>query len=91
MPNTIFSDKLFSEYELEVIDKVILELGHERADKLIKKTHEKGSLWSNTKEKYNISFENSKISNIKIELSDLVKSNNLLYNNFVEARELMLF
>lgn len=91
LPNKTFSDDLFSEYELGIIDKVISDLGNERTEKLIKISHEKGSPWSKSKEENNVSFENSKISNIVIELSDLVKSNELLYNKYSEAKDLMLF
>jgi len=92
IPNRQFDKRLFSDYELEIIDQVITELGNKRAEELIKLTHAEGSLWGKTKKKYNVAFSNSKkTTNYNIELSDLVKDDKNRYHNFQEAKDMILF
>jgi len=71
-----FDDSEFSDYEIELIDKVIDEYGAYDKDKLIELTHEKGGLWKqvvdeNKLEEY---FKKENTSSCEIDLSRLLKN-----------------
>jgi len=91
-PIKSFDDNLFSEYEIAILDKVINDLGSKKANELIQLSHSAGSLWDKAVKKYNITFTDSmKISNYSIELSDLIKDDELKFYNFQEAKDMKLF
>lgn len=90
-PAKKFDDSMFSDYELEVIDKVILELGSKNAHDLIDLSHQEGSLWDIVKKRNNIDFSNCKTTNYPLDLSELVREDPDKYFNYQEARDMMLF
>lgn len=52
----IFSDLLFTDYEMELIEKVLGEYGNKAPDDLVKYTHREGAPWDVACKKHNISF-----------------------------------
>jgi len=51
-----FDDSEFSEWDLEIIEKVLSVYGQKTADELIQVTHEKDSLWYKTISKSGVKF-----------------------------------
>lgn len=90
-PAANFDDSMFSEHELEIIDKVILELGNKRAQDLIDLSHQEGSLWDIVRKRNNIDFTHCKTTSYPIDLSELVREDSEKYFNYQEARDMMLF
>lgn len=92
-PIKAFDDSCFSDYDFEVIDTVVSELADKNAEYLIKLSHQKGSLWSDSVEKNKIDFShsNSKTTNYNLDFFDLVKNDPEKSINYREALEIALF
>jgi uncharacterized phage-associated protein len=92
-PAVEFKVDSFSEYELEIIDKVIAKYKNYSAEELVTLTHEKDSLWSITKQENDIDFENSlaNISDVSIDLKRLIIGDKQKLSNYEGAREMMYF
>lgn len=90
-PKKDFSDDEFSKYELGVIDNIIKKYKGVNAEGLVDQTHGANTLWSITKEENNIEFDSeiAKISNYSIDLSRLVKDDEMKMDNYLGAQDLM--
>jgi len=84
-----FDDSEFSDYEMELIDKIIDQYGYYQKDELIKLLHEEGSLWHKIVEVNHLeqTFKNENTSHYKIDFSELIKSDPLKLNVFKTAQE----
>jgi len=84
---------LFSEYEFEIIDKVISNYGKLSSEDLVTLTHEQDSLWSITKQENDIDFVNSlaNISNVSIDFKRLIAGDKQKLSNYEGAYEMICF
>lgn len=86
-----FDKSEFSQYELELINRVIDKYGSKKPSELVEITHAKGGLWDLTKKENDLDFSIANISDVSIDLSRLVKGDPEKYENFKEAEEQMQF
>lgn len=86
-----FDKSEFSQYELELINRVIDKYGGKKPTELVEITHAKGGLWDLTKKENDLDFSIANISDVSIDLSRLVKGDPEKYENFKEAEEQMQF
>lgn len=92
LPRKEFSDEEFSEYELEIVNKVITEFKDKTTSQLVDITHKAGSLWDITRKEHNLVFSSiANISDVSIDMSRLVKDDPQKYSNYMEAAERMSF
>lgn len=63
--------KVFSAYEMDIINSVIAQCEDKSADELTDQTHSEDSLWSQTVAQYGISFAESGRSDHQINLNEL--------------------
>ena len=93
VPLVHFDRTLFSEYELEIIDKIISKYGTLTSEELVILTHEQESLWNTTKQENDIDFVNSpaNISNVSIDLKRLIAGDKQKLSNYEGAYEMMCF
>jgi len=93
VPLVHFDRTLFSEYELEIIDKIISKYGALTSEELVIHTHEQESLWNTTKQENDIDFVNSpaNISNVSIDLKRLIAGDKQKLSNYEGAYEMMCF
>lgn len=63
--------KVFSEYEMDIINSVVAHCESKSADDLTDETHQDNSLWSKTVALNNINFDKSGRSNYIVNLNDL--------------------
>ncbi len=70
-----FNDDEFSDYEMEMIDRVIDQFGHYDGEALINLLHEKGSLWDKIVEANHLMavFEKQNTSEYRIDLSEILQ------------------
>ncbi|OAV66910.1 putative phage-associated protein [Bacteroidales bacterium Barb6XT] len=92
-PIASFNDDRFSEYELELIHRIISEYKTATSEQLVQITHEKDSLWDQTKTENNIDFSSpvANISNCSIDLSRLIEKDEIKKDNYEGAKEMMYF
>lgn len=88
-----FNDSEFSDYEIELMDKVIDQYGNYDSDALINLLHEKGSLWDKVVESNQLSsvFEKQSTSNYRIDLSEILGEDlhkKELFNNAKDSLKL---
>lgn len=69
-----FNDDEFSDYEIELIDRVIDQYGHYDGEALINLLHEKGSLWDKIVEANQLMplFEKQNTTDFRIDLSEVL-------------------
>lgn len=77
----------FSDCELELINAIIDEYGQMSFEKMSKKTHEKGSLWSKCVEKNNIDFSKNPKTSYKLDFKNLIKGNEELCCVYEDAKD----
>ena len=80
----------FSQYEMEIIDDIIIRYGKKTADELSDITHKNDSLWSAIVKEENISFIDGK-SDVQIPLIRLNTGNVEKEEVYKEALEYMQF
>ncbi|MCM1531503.1 MAG: Panacea domain-containing protein [Bacteroides sp.] len=88
-PANTFDDSEFSELDMEVISDIAERYGKLSASQLVKITHRKGSLWSNTKEREHISFTpDNSTSEAEIDFSELLDDGmkKTVYYNALESK-----
>jgi uncharacterized phage-associated protein len=90
-PARSFDNSLFSDYELEIIHKVVSELGNKRAQDLIDLSHQEGSLWDVVSKRNNVDFAKCKTTTLPLDLSELISDDPVKFFNYQEARDMMLF
>jgi uncharacterized phage-associated protein len=90
-PRKKFSDDEFSKYELDLIESIIEKYKNVKAEELVEETHGKNTLWSITKEENSIEFDSevAKISPYSIDLSRLVRDDEVKMDNYLGAQDLM--
>ena len=80
----------FSQYELELIDKIISNYAAYETDEIIDYLHtHKDSLWKGVVENESIDFNSNKISNHSINLRNIVEgndTNSYLYDSYFATR-----
>jgi len=93
VPATQFCEDSFSEYELDIIDKVISKYGSLSSEDLVQLTHEQDSLWTKTKLENDLDFEQSiaNISNISIDFKQLIADDKQKLSNYEGAYEMVCF
>lgn len=97
MTNTIiepakdFDDAEFSEFEMEIIDRVLKKYKHYNSAKLVELTHRSDSLSSITKDEYNLDFIDSNTSDHIIDFTRLLNNDEIKYDNYNGAKETMMF
>ena len=74
--NNKFDDAEFSEYEMELIDKVIDEFGYYKKEDLIELLHEEGGLWKKVVNEKGLEkvFEHEMTSPYKIDFAELLRN-----------------
>jgi uncharacterized phage-associated protein len=90
IPVRKFDDSEFSDYEIELIDRIIDTYGTYNSDQLIKLLHEENSLWHKIVKENNLEdkFSESNTSPFTIELTDKIKGDAQkldLYNSVKES------
>lgn len=63
--------KVFSEYEMDIINSVVAHCESKSADDLTDETHQDNSLWPKTVALNNVNFDKSGRSNYIVNLNDL--------------------
>lgn len=80
-----FDDSEFSDYEIELMDRVINKYGHLDGPELVELLHEDGGLWKSIVIKNNLldEFKTKKTTNYTIDLSEKLNDNFMksLFNN----------
>lgn len=69
-----FDDSEFSDYDLEIIDKVIEECKDKTARELVDLTHKAGGPWDVTKKRNDLDFSIANISSVSVDMGVLVES-----------------
>jgi uncharacterized phage-associated protein len=94
-PVSKFDDSEFSEYEMELIDKVIKDYGRLTSAQLVDLLHKNGTLWEKEVKENDLEwlFEHEKITNspIKINFEDLFEKDPLKKHIYQSAKENMRF
>jgi uncharacterized phage-associated protein len=67
-----FNDSEFSDYEMDLFDRVIQDYGRETSENLIARLHEDHTLWSKIVRENSLVFDTKSTSSYKIDLSDLI-------------------
>lgn len=87
-----FDDSEFSNWDLEIIEKVITKYGSLSTGELIRLTHQKGSLWNTIVENANIHFSQSnQTSDASLNFLELIKGDDYkktVYYSTLENMEL---
>lgn len=90
LPKDNFDDQIFSDYEIELFDRIIQKFGKMNSEQIIEILHQEGTLWDKKVKEENLreTFEilDGK-SNVSIEFTDLVKDalKRLAYKSAYEA------
>jgi uncharacterized phage-associated protein len=91
LPKVSFSDDKFSDYEMDIIDRVIKEYGNKKPSELVNLTHKKGSLWDITKKEHNIIFDNDyKVSDYSVDFKRVIADDPEKLENYNGAMEIMM-
>jgi uncharacterized phage-associated protein len=93
-PQKKFDDSEFSEWDLEIIERVLNQHGKKSAKELVLLTHEEGSLWDNAIKRANVKFStDDKTSDEVLNFFELVENDNYkksIYFSTLENLELKL-
>jgi uncharacterized phage-associated protein len=81
----------FGEYHLEVIDSVIQKYGHLSADELSDITHKDDSIWSIAVKENKLDFNKTDKTDIKLDLTTLIKEDSDKYNAYLDALDNIQF
>lgn len=84
-----FDDSEFSDYEIDLFDRIIKEYGDATSELLISRLHEEGTLWSKIVKEQNLekTFEHKQTSPFSIDLSQLVANDPYKLELFKNAQE----
>lgn len=87
--NNHFDDSEFSDYEMELIDRIIKDYGYYKKEDLIDLLHEKGSLWDKIVDEKGLEkvFQKEKTSPYKIDFSQLIADDPQKLEVFKTAQE----
>ena len=94
-PKSVFDDSEFSDYEMNLIDEVILKFKDKSADEIIDVLHLEGSLWykiveeENLQEKFEIDGENT--TPFEIDFTDLIEQDADKLNHFIASKDTIEF
>lgn len=91
VPKKKFEDDEFSEYDMEIINKVIETYKDNTASNLVDLTHAPGSLWDVTKKENELDFSIANISDISMDMKRLVKDDELKSMSYSEALDSACF
>jgi len=83
-----FNDLYFSEYEMELFDKVINEYGKHNAEVLIEMLHKEESLWSKMVKRFGIDFSANNTSGYTINFAEKIENDKLklsIYHSSIES------
>ena len=83
--------KLYSRYEMNMIDKIISKYGSMSADELTDITHLENTLWSKVVNENKLTFSDSGRSDCEIHLSRLIEGDEEKEEVFEDALEYMQF
>ena len=93
-PMKKFDDSEFSEWDLEIIDKVLILYGQKTSDELIQLTHVKDSLWDKTIQRKGVKFSNdNQTSDEILNFLELIENDDFkktIYFSTLENLELKL-
>ena len=89
-PKVAFSDKKFSDYDMELIDRVIDKYKDTKPCDLVNLTHQAGSLWDITCKENNIVFDNYNISDYSLDFKKLI-DDDIKMENYIGALDAMMF
>lgn len=91
-PKVNFDDSEFSDYDLEIIERVITKFGNMSPKDLVKLTHKEGSLWDIAKKENHINFDNSNTtSDCSLDFTRIISDDELKLSNYYGAKETMMF
>lgn len=91
-PKVSFDDSEFSDYDLEIIERVITKFGHMAPKDLVKLTHKEGSLWDIAKKENHINFDDSNTtSDYTLDFTRIISDDELKLSNYEGAKETMMF
>jgi uncharacterized phage-associated protein len=84
-----FRDSEFSDYEMDLIDRIINEYGYYQPDALVNHLHKQDSLWKQIVDEHKLEkwFEKESTSQYNIDLSQLVANDPVKLEMFRNARE----
>jgi uncharacterized phage-associated protein len=93
VPAAEFNKNSFSEYELEIIDRVIAGYGYLTSEDLVQLTHKPDSLWNKTRLENDLDFDESiaNISDISLDFRRLIAGDEQKLSNYEGAHEMMCF
>ncbi|SHJ16598.1 Protein of unknown function [Cruoricaptor ignavus] len=83
-----FCDDEFSDYEIELMDRILNEYGDKSASDIIRMLHEKGSLWDKVVQDNNLEYQFRLMqnkSNFTIPFTDLLKDDELKQMAYASA------
>lgn len=91
-PKVSFDDSEFSDYDLEIIERVITKFGHMTSKDLVKLTHKEGTLWDIAKKENHINFDASNTtSDYSLDFTRIISDDELKLSNLKGAKETMMF
>ena len=75
-PTYRFNENLFTEFELELLEKIVQEYGSKQPQELVDHTHSANSPWLYTKEKHNINFADDEpnVTDFLVDFSTLLNT-----------------
>jgi uncharacterized phage-associated protein len=94
IPRVSFDDSLFSDYEIQLLDRIVTKYGKLSSPQLIKILHKENSLWDIEKQKHNLEFSlQNQTSDYSINFIDLIKDDNYkkeIYKSSFESMNMQL-
>lgn len=91
LPKVAFSDKKFSDYDMELIDRIVEKYKDTKPCDLVKLTHQKDTLWDITCKENNIIFDKDyRISDYSLDFKKLI-NDNIKMENYIGALDTMMF
>lgn len=86
-----FNDDELSDYDLDIINKVIEECKDKKACELVHITHKPGSPWDIAKKRNELDFSIANISDAKVDMGVLIESSPEKQTRYKEAYDHMAF
>ncbi|CAM3563868.1 Panacea domain-containing protein [Flavobacterium chungbukense] len=93
-PKTNFNDKIFNQYELNLLEITVFKFGNWNAQDLIKYLHEENSLWHKTVKQHNLEeffAKGQRKTNYSIEFTELIQDDPILSLANKAAQEALEF
>ena len=89
-PRVSFNDREFSDYDLEIIERVITKFGTSK--NLVKLAHKEGTLRDIAKKENHINFDASNTtSDYSLDFTRIISDDELKLSNYKGAKETMMF